>query len=77
LSIYGALTLAWMIAAIGFVVIMTLLFHDRMAAIAPEEVVWSVLGAFYLLLFVPVALVFGRPLWERVRMRRKAVPRAA
>jgi putative peptide zinc metalloprotease protein len=77
LTIYGALTLAWMVAAVGFVVIMTILFHNRMAAIAPEEVVWSVLGAFYLLLFVPVALVIGRPLWERVRMRRKAVPYAA
>lgn len=77
LTIYGALTLVWLVAAIGFVVIMTLLFYDRMVAIAPEEVVWMVLGAFYLLLFVPVALVFGRPAWERIRTRRKAVPRAA
>lgn len=77
LTIYGALTLAWLVAAIGFVVIMTIVFYDRLLAIAPEEVVWSVLGAFYLLLFVPVALVFGRPAWERVRARRRAVPRAA
>jgi len=77
LTIYGALTLAWLVAAIGFVVIMTILFYHRMVAIAPEEVVWTVLGAFYLLLFVPVALVFGRPAWERIRARRRAVPHAA
>lgn len=77
LTIYGALTLAWLVAAASFVVIMTLFFYDRMVAIAPKEVVWTVLGAFYLLLFVPVMLVFGRPAWERIRTRRKAVAHAA
>ena len=77
LAVYGALTLVWMVAAIGFVVVMSLLFYDRLTTIAPAEVVWVVLGAFYLLLFVPVAIVLGRPLLERWRARRAGVPRAA
>ena len=32
-----------------------------------KQVVWAVLGAFYLLLFFPVAMVIGRPLIERWR----------
>ena len=73
LAIYGGLTLVWMIAAIGFVVILSILFYDRLTAIAPPEVVWGVLGALYLLLFVPVVLVIGRPLFERLRGRRREV----
>lgn len=67
LAIYGVASLAWMIAAIGFVILLTLLYFDRLTAIAPPEVVWTVLGAFYLLLFVPVAVTVGRPLVQRRR----------
>jgi putative peptide zinc metalloprotease protein len=67
LAVYGIASLAWMIAAIGFVILLSLLYFDRLTAIAPPEVVWTVLGAFYLLLFVPVAIVVGRPLIARRR----------
>jgi hypothetical protein len=30
-------------------------------------VVWGVLGSFYLLMFVPVIVMVGRPLFERFR----------
>ncbi len=69
LAAYGVASLAWMIAAIGFVILLSLLYFDRLTAIAPPEVVWTVLGAFYLLLFVPVAIVVGRPLVARRRQR--------
>jgi putative peptide zinc metalloprotease protein len=75
--IYGGLTLVWMVAAIGFVIIMSVVFYARLTEIAPKEVVWVVLGAFYLLLFVPVVLVFGKPLLERWRARRATVANAA
>jgi putative peptide zinc metalloprotease protein len=65
LAVYGVASVAWMIAAIGFVILLSLLYYDRLAAIAPPEVVWTVLGALYLLLFVPVAFVLGRPLVAR------------
>ena len=69
IALYGVASLVWMILAVGFVIILTLLYKERLAAIAPPEVVWAVLGAFYLLLFVPVAVTLGRPLLERRRAR--------
>jgi len=67
LTIYGVASLGWMLAAAGFVILLSVLYIERLEAIAPPEVVWAVLGAFYLLLFVPVGIVLGRPLWERRR----------
>lgn len=67
LAIYGIASIGWMIAAMGFVILLSLLYFDRLTAIAPPEVVWTVLGALYLLLFVPVAVVVGRPLLKRWR----------
>ena len=77
LALYGVASLVWMIAAAGFVILLTLLYVDRLRAVAPPEVVWSVLGAFYLLLFVPVAIVIGRPLRERRRSRAGEVAGAS
>jgi putative peptide zinc metalloprotease protein len=73
LAIYSVASLGWMFAAAGFVIILTLVYVDRLEAIAPPEVVWAVLGAFYLLLFVPVAIVVGRPLAERRRAAAREV----
>jgi hypothetical protein len=66
-----------MVLAAGFVIILTLVYLDRLTAIAPEGVVWAVLGAFYLLLFVPVGFVLGRPLLARRRAARGEVAGAA
>jgi putative peptide zinc metalloprotease protein len=71
LTIYGFATLVWMFAAIGFVIILSQIYYAKLITIAPKEVVWAVLGAFYLLMFVPVVLVLGRPLVERRRMRKE------
>ena len=67
IAIYGVASLVWMVLAAGFVIILSLVYFDRLTAIAPPEVVWAVLGAFYLLLFVPVGFVLGRPLIARRR----------
>lgn len=75
LAIYGVTSLVWMLVAVGFVIILSLLYFDRLTAVAPPGVVWSVLGAFYLLLFVPVALMVGRPLLKR-RGATREVPDA-
>ena len=73
LAIYGVASVGWLLAAAGFVIVLTIMYEDRMEAIAPPEVVWSVLGALYVLLFAPVAFVVGKPLRERRRMRGQAV----
>jgi putative peptide zinc metalloprotease protein len=67
IAIYGVASLVWMVLAAGFVIILSLVYFDRLTAIAPPEVVWAVLGAFYLLLFLPVGFVLGRPLMARRR----------
>lgn len=77
IAVYGVASLVWMVLAAGFVIILSLVYFDRLTAIAPPEVVWVVLGAFYLLLFVPVGFVLGRPLMARRRAARGEVADAA
>ena len=45
-------------------------YYGVLTSLAPPEVVWGVFGAFYLLMFVPVIVMVGRPLLERVRGRK-------
>jgi Kef-type K+ transport system membrane component KefB len=65
-----------MIVAAGFVIILTLVYAERLEAFASPQVVWAVLGAFYLLLFVPVGVVLVRPLIQRWRRSPKEAPGA-
>jgi putative peptide zinc metalloprotease protein len=69
LLIYAVAGLAWTLAAVAFVIVMTTRYYGVLTSLAPEEVVWGVLGSFYLLMFVPVLVMVGRPLLERVRRR--------
>ncbi len=77
IAVYGVASLVWMVLAAGFVIILSLVYFDRLTAIAPPEVVWAVLGAFYLLLFVPVGFVLVRPLLARRRAAGGEVAGAA
>jgi putative peptide zinc metalloprotease protein len=76
-TIYGIASVGWMIVAAGFVIILTLVYASTLEEFASPQVVWAVLGAFYLLLFVPVGMVLGRPLMERWRRAPKEVAGAA
>jgi putative peptide zinc metalloprotease protein len=71
LLVYAVAGLAWTVAAVAFVIVMSARYYDILTSLAPPEVVWGVLGAFYLLLFVPVLFMIGRPLLERLRRRRE------
>lgn len=64
---YAVLSVGWLVVSALFVVLLSTLYYGRLTAIAPEEVVWAVFVAFYLLLFLPVAMVVGRPLLQRRR----------
>ena len=57
-------------AAVAFVIVMSTRYYGVLTSLAPPEVVWGVFGAFYLLMFVPVIVMVGRPLLERVRGRK-------
>jgi putative peptide zinc metalloprotease protein len=69
LLVYAVAGLAWTVAAVAFVIVMSARYYEILTSLAPPEVVWGVLGAFYLLLFVPVLFMIGRPLLERLRRR--------
>jgi putative peptide zinc metalloprotease protein len=69
LLVYALAGLAWTLAAVAFVIVMSTRYYEILTSLAPAEVVWGVLGAFYLLMFVPVLVMVGRPLLERVRRR--------
>ena len=69
LLIYAVAGLAWTVAAVAFVIVMSTRYYGVLTSLAPPEVVWGVFGAFYLLMFVPVIVMVGRPLLERVRRR--------
>jgi putative peptide zinc metalloprotease protein len=75
-ALYGIASVGWMIVAAGFVIILTLVYAERLEAFASPQVVWAVLGAFYLLLFVPVGVVLVRPLIQRWRRSPKEAPGA-
>jgi hypothetical protein len=69
LLVYAVAGVAWTLAAVAFVIVMSTRYYGVLTSLAPAEVVWGVLGSFYLLMFVPVIFMVGRPLLERVRRR--------
>jgi putative peptide zinc metalloprotease protein len=70
LLIYAVAGLAWTVLAVAFVIVMSTRYYGVLTSLAPPEVVWGVFGAFYLLMFVPVFVMVGRPLLERLRRRK-------
>jgi putative peptide zinc metalloprotease protein len=69
LLIYAVAGVAWTVAAVAFVIVMSTRYYGVLTSLAPPEVVWGVFGAFYLLMFVPVLVMVGRPLLQRARGR--------
>ena len=52
-----------------FAVAVTLRFKDAFLALAPESVVYGVMGTLWAVFFLPVVFVLGKPLWQRMRGR--------
>jgi len=68
LTRYAAFALAWSAVAACFAVGLSLRYESRLAALAPDSVVWVCMSAVWIALFLPVlAAVFG-PLWSRRRL---------
>jgi putative peptide zinc metalloprotease protein len=67
LARYSIAGLGWSILAAGFAIFMSLRYEPIMSALVSPWVVWIVLGTLWLALFLPVFVVLGRPLVERVR----------
>ncbi|MGZ8667048.1 MAG: hypothetical protein ACXWZM_08055, partial [Solirubrobacterales bacterium] len=67
LARYSIAGVGWSILAAGFAIFMSLRYEPIMSALAPSYAVWIVLGTLWLALFVPVFVVLGKPLVDRVR----------
>jgi putative peptide zinc metalloprotease protein len=69
---YGIATVAWSIATLLFLILVSTRNNYRqLTAVAPPEVVRVLLACFYIAVFLPVLLFLGRPLMKR--RRRHAV----
>lgn len=65
--LYAVAAFAWSLVALAFVIIVSTRYYGQLVSVAPREVVWGVLGALYLLLFVPFLAVVAGPIAERLR----------
>jgi putative peptide zinc metalloprotease protein len=66
LALYSLCALAWSVVVGLFAVGMTLRYRPVLAAVAPADwIVWALMGTVWILVFLPVAVVLGRPLSRR------------
>jgi putative peptide zinc metalloprotease protein len=69
LTRYAVLGVAWSAVAGCFAAAMSLRYEPELARLAPEPVVWAVMAAIWLGLFLPVIVVIAGPARERRRSR--------
>ena len=62
---YGVASLCWSALTVAFAIAMSLRYYHRLVSVAPRAVVWTLLGAFYLVLALPLALTLLGPLRQR------------
>jgi putative peptide zinc metalloprotease protein len=67
LARYSLWGLAWLVAAGGFAIGLTLIYAPRLKELAPDWIVDVVLWTLWVGVFIPVVVVVGKPLLERVR----------
>jgi hypothetical protein len=67
LTRYSLWGLAWSLAAAGILVVISLRYVPLMTAVAPEVAVYAVLVTLWVAALVPVIVVVGKPLLDRVR----------
>jgi putative peptide zinc metalloprotease protein len=63
-SIWG---LAWLVLAGGFAIVLTLIYAPLLKELAPDWIVDVVLWTLWIGVFVPVLVVVGKPMSERLR----------
>jgi putative peptide zinc metalloprotease protein len=67
LARYSAWGIGWSLLAAGFAIVMSLRYEPIMTALAPKVVVYAVMGTLWVAFFIPVLVVVGKPLVDRVR----------
>jgi len=64
-KIYAVVAFVWSFVTVGFGIVFSLRYYRELKMLVPREVLWSVFGAFYALMFLPVVLSVARPLMLR------------
>jgi putative peptide zinc metalloprotease protein len=64
---YAVAGLVWSVIGVGFVVVLSLRYYDRLAALAPHGLVTAGFIGFFVLLLLPVVFALGMPLLRRAR----------
>ena len=72
---YGVAGLVWSLVGAGFVLVLSLRYYDRLAALAPHGLVVAGFVGFFVLLLLPVAIALGGPLLRRARFGAAEVNR--
>jgi putative peptide zinc metalloprotease protein len=67
LARYSIAGVGWSILAGGFAIFMSLHYQPIMTQFFPSWVVWTVLATVWVGVFIPVFVVLGKPLVERIR----------
>ena len=67
LARYSLWGLVWLVAAGGFVIVIALVYTPLLKELAPDWIVDVVLWTLWVAVFIPVVVVVGKPILERVR----------
>jgi putative peptide zinc metalloprotease protein len=65
LVIFSGATILWSVVSALFALAMTLRYYDVMLRFAPRELVWGLLGSFFMVLLIPLFVMTGAPLLHR------------
>jgi putative peptide zinc metalloprotease protein len=69
LTRYALLSVAWTIVAAVFVGALSLRYLKPLSTATARPVAWMLLGCIWVVLFMPVLALLGRPLYDRLRYR--------
>jgi RNA polymerase subunit RPABC4/transcription elongation factor Spt4 len=65
LVVFASATIVWSLVSALFALVMSLRYYDVMLRLAPRELVWGLLGSFFMVLLIPLFTMVGTPLMRR------------
>ncbi len=71
LTRFAVFGIVWSLLGVAFAVAMSARYEQTFARLAPAPLVWTVTGALWITLLLPVLAIAGAPLWERLRARTR------
>ncbi|HEY2318978.1 MAG TPA: FHA domain-containing protein [Solirubrobacteraceae bacterium] len=75
LARYAVAGLVWSVIGVGFVLVLSLRYYDRLSALAPHSVVLGAFILFFIVLLLPVVFALVMPMVSRARFGSREVNR--